>query len=145
MSISVTQTASEKLQTQQMINDVNAQLKVQGRQIKQDLDKNDFLKILITQLSHQDPLQPMQDKEFIAQMAQFSSLEQITNMSTSLEKFTSKLETSQAYGLIGRDVELVTQTGTQVSGKVDAVSGKDFPQILVDGKYYDYKLIETVR
>ena len=50
------------------------------------MDKNDFLKILITQLSHQDPTQPMQDKEFIAQMAQFSSLEQITNMSEGLSK-----------------------------------------------------------
>ena len=60
------------------------------------LDKNDFLKILITQLTHQDPTQPMNDKEFVAQMAQFSSLEQITNMSNGLTKVADLLSRSQA-------------------------------------------------
>ena len=57
-----------------------------GLKVNAALDKNDFLKILITQLSHQDPTQPMDDKAFIAQMAQFSSLEQMTNMSDGLAK-----------------------------------------------------------
>lgn len=47
---------------------------------KNDLDKNVFLRLLTTQLSNQDPLNPMEDKEFIAQMAQFSSLEQMQNL-----------------------------------------------------------------
>ena len=68
--------------------------------------KNDFLKILITQLSHQDPTQPMDDKAFIAQMAQFSSLEQMTNMSTGFQKlsvksWTSQGDTAQMISLLG--------------------------------------------
>ena len=52
---------------------------------QQNLDKDAFLKLLITQLSNQDPLNPMEDKEFIAQMAQFSTLEQIQAMNNTLE------------------------------------------------------------
>jgi flagellar basal-body rod modification protein FlgD len=51
------------------------------------LGKDDFLKILMTQLQNQDPMNPMQDKDFIAQMATFSTLEQITNMGKSIDRF----------------------------------------------------------
>ncbi|MDY0408164.1 flagellar hook assembly protein FlgD [Paracerasibacillus soli] len=50
-----------------------------------ELGKDEFLKILMTQLQNQDPLNPMQDTDFIAQMAQFSSLEQMMNMATSID------------------------------------------------------------
>ena len=108
------------------------------------LDKNDFLQILITQLSHQDPTQPMQDKEFIAQMAQFSSLEQITNMSEGLAKVANLLARSQAVGLLGALVDIADGTDT-VSGVVNGVTGGDFPQILVNGQYYDFSQVTTIR
>ncbi len=109
-----------------------------------DMGKDEFLKILITQLSHQDPTQPMQDKEFIAQMAQFSSLEQMTNVSAEISKVAALLTKGQAVSLLGRMVEVVA--GSQVvEGTVDEVSGGDYPQILVNGLFYDASQVQRVR
>ncbi len=107
------------------------------------LDKDDFLKILITQLSYQDPTAPMEDKEFISQMAQFSSLEQMTNMSNGFNELSGMLGQSNALNLLGKWVEVI-DGDKMISGKVEEVSGRDFPQILIDGKYYDYKNVEKV-
>ncbi|MFO1445911.1 flagellar hook assembly protein FlgD [Bacillus sp. Bva_UNVM-123] len=71
------------------------------------LGKDDFLKILMVQLQNQDPTNPMQDKDFIAQMATFSTLEQITNMGKTMEKFVKVQEQSQliAYNqFVGKDI-----------------------------------------
>lgn len=71
------------------------------------LGKDDFLKILMVQLQNQDPTSPMEDREFIAQMAQFSSLEQMTNMSTALQSFVSTQEQSNLISynqFIGKEV-----------------------------------------
>jgi len=108
------------------------------------LDKNDFLKILMTQLTHQDPTQPMDDKEFVAQMAQFSSLEQITNMNDNLSRVAGLIAKSQAVSLLGSAVDVVNG-GAVVSGVVDAVTAGDYPQILVNGQYYDYSQVQKIK
>ncbi len=72
------------------------------------LGKDDFLRILMTQLQNQDPMNPMQDKDFIAQMATFTSLEQMTNMNKMLEQFISsqKSDNILRYSeMIGKQVE----------------------------------------
>lgn len=107
------------------------------------LDKDDFLKILITQLSHQDPTQPMEDQQFIAQMAQFSSLEQMTNMSTGLSKVADLISRAQAVSLLGKVVQVADGAGT-LNGTVDAVSGMDYPQLLVGGRFFDYTQVLSV-
>jgi flagellar basal-body rod modification protein FlgD len=145
MDISLSLTPQEQARTSQQVDAFNKTLN-EGRGAKASaaLDKNDFLKILITQLSHQDPTEPMQDKEFIAQMAQFSSLEQMTNVSSEISKVAALLAKGQAVSLLGRMVEIAA--GSQiVEGMVDEVSGGDYPQILVNGLFYDVSQVQKVR
>ncbi|MFS0823608.1 flagellar hook assembly protein FlgD [Bacillus sp. 1P02SD] len=77
------------------------------------LGKDDFLKILMTQLQNQDPMNPMEDKDFIAQMATFTSLEQMTNMNSTLEKFVNSNQGEQLLkysNMIGKEVEYSFKT-----------------------------------
>ena len=115
-----------------------------SRAAKNFLDKNDFLKILLTQLTHQDPTQPMEDKEFVAQMAQFSSLEQMSNMNTEIGRILSLMAKSQAVALLGRTVEIL-EGNKSIEGTVDEVSGDEYPQILVNGVFYDASHVISVR
>jgi flagellar basal-body rod modification protein FlgD len=88
------------------------------------LGKDDFLKILMTQLQNQDPMNPMQDKDFVAQMATFSSLEQMTNMGKSMEQFVEvqKQNSMISYNqFVGKDV-----TWHKLSESTD---GSTVPQI----------------
>ena len=77
-----------------------------------ELDKDAFIKLLVTQLQYQDPLEPQDNNEFIAEMAQFSSLEQITNMTDALKEINTmvgNIDTSvlvgQLSGMIGKGVD----------------------------------------
>jgi len=96
--------------------------------ITKTLDKDAFLKLLITQLQNQDPLSPMDDKESIAQLAQFSSLEQMEQINSSFTKFGDTFATSsqatQAYALVGSWVDYTdpNDSTATITGKVDAVS-----------------------
>jgi flagellar basal-body rod modification protein FlgD len=115
-----------------------------GRVPRADLGKDDFLKLLITQLSHQDPTQPLEDKEFVAQMAQFSTLEQMTNMTGELSKVLGLLARGQAVALLGKTVE-IADGQSSVSGRVEAISGNQYPQVLVGGRYYDVTQVLSVK
>lgn len=96
---------------------------------KSKLGKDDFLRILTTQLSHQDPSSPLQDKDFIAQMATFSSLEQMTNLNTAFDKFSNR-QMSQYASSIGKEVSWTPEgSTTPVKGVVNGVS-------IQDGNYF---------
>ena len=97
------------------------------------LDKMAFLRLLTTQLRYQDPMSPMDDKEFIAQLAQFSSLEQMQNLSQDFSKFSGDFSAgflafsrnqaaSQAFGMIGHRIQFLdTKTGGKAEGTVNSV------------------------
>tara|TARA_B100000614_G_scaffold262851_1_gene299113 strand:+ start:694 stop:1128 length:435 start_codon:yes stop_codon:yes gene_type:complete len=107
------------------------------------LGRDDFLKILITQLQNQDPTKPMEDKEFISQMAQFSSLEQMTNISQGFRDMNTLLSSNQALSVLGRTVEV--QSGDQtITGTVSSVTSGAMPQITVGDQQYDYSSIQRV-
>lgn len=75
------------------------------------LSIQDFLRILTTQLNNQDPLKPMDNQEFVAQLAQFTSLQQVQQTNAKLDSLLSIQAATQSVGLIGRNVEVHTPTG----------------------------------
>ena len=108
-----------------------------------ELGKDDFLKLLITQLQNQDPTDPMENQEFIAQMAQFSSLEQMTNLSTSFAKMASFISSQEAASTLGKTVELIVGD-TTTTGIVEGATRGENPQILVNGMYYTLDKIAAI-
>lgn len=113
----------------------------------QNLGKEDFLHLLTVQLRYQDPLNPMENTDFIAQMAQFSSLEQLQNMNQSLEQglgseeqLHSAFKNNLATSLVGRTVEVPTvevefdgEEATPIAYRIDAGARTAQLQIL-DGR-----------
>lgn len=77
----------------------------------------DFVRILVSQLNNQDPLKPMDNQEFMTQLAQFTALEQSRQLNQNLEALLSVQSTTQSVGLIGRTVDVAADSGT-VSGSV---------------------------
>ncbi|MDA8233841.1 MAG: hypothetical protein M0Z31_03360 [Clostridia bacterium] len=112
----------------------------------QTLGKDDFLKLLVAQLKYQDPLKPLEDKEFIAQMAQFSSLEQMQNLGKLQENLIRESIVGQAINLIGRTVDaLDPETNEVFTGKVSAmkmVGGQ--PKLIIGDKEVDMGYISKV-
>jgi len=91
------------------------------------MDKDAFLKLLVTQLQNQDPLKPADNTEFVAQLAQFSSLEGINNLNSSMEGITSSMSNMQdisSAGLVGRFAKTAGNTFELISG-VDSEFGFD--------------------
>jgi flagellar basal-body rod modification protein FlgD len=96
-----------------------------------NLGLQDFLKILLTQLSYQDPLKPMDNQQFMAQIAQFTSLEQTQQMNDKLDQLIGNQAALQSVGLIGRTVDIQTSTG-KVTGTVASLALQgDSPTISV--------------
>src|SRR5262245_7596430 len=85
------------------------------------LNQNDFLKLVMAQLTHQDPLNPQKDTEFIAQMTQFSALEQAKSMQSDMAAMRAEQQFLQANALLGRAVRLQDDQGALIAGTVGAI------------------------
>ena len=95
------------------------------------LGQEDFMKILLTQLTYQDPLKPMDNQQFMAQMAQFTSLEQTQQLNQKMATLISNQAALQSVGLIGRTVDINTG-GSSLTGTVASLSlAGDSPSITV--------------
>ena len=135
--------ATEKIAVDNAVNFYNRANVQNGRKSSHELGKDDFLTLLVTQLQNQDPTEPMENTEFISQMAQFSSLEQMTNMSNSFGKLASYITSSEATSTLGKKVELNIGDTTTI-GTVAGVSRGENPQILVNGMYYTMDKIAAI-
>jgi flagellar basal-body rod modification protein FlgD len=115
-----------------------------GRVPVQTLDQQDFIKLLVTQLSSQDPMNPEKDSDFIGQMAQFSTLQSNQSMTAGITALQSQQDFVKANTLLGKSVELLDDDANRTTGVVSAIqviSGQ--PQIMVNEK--PYTLDEVVR
>lgn len=102
------------------------------------LDQQDFLKLLVTQMTQQDPLNPKTDLEMIPQMVSFTQLEQSKSMQADIASLRADQRLLQANSLLGRTVEIQDGTTPAVTGQVTAVQMEEgTPKLVVNGHPYD--------
>ena len=98
------------------------------------LGKDDFLKLLVGQLKNQNPMEPSSDTDFIAQMAQFSQLEQTTNMAKVNAELVAQQSGARAVSLLGRTVTYPAADGVSTTGVVEKVEwSAGIPSLTVAG------------
>lgn len=106
----------------------NYQNQIQTTTGSNTLGKDDFLKLLMTQLENQDPTNPTDDQQFISQMATFSTLEQITNMATSINNLANAQNQNQflqASTMIGKEVTYLNDQNQEITSAVKSVAFKN--------------------
>jgi flagellar basal-body rod modification protein FlgD len=117
------------------------------------LGKEDFLKLLVAQLTHQDPTNPMQDTEFVAQLATYSGLEQQMTMNKNLETliaFNAANTATNAVGMIGKVVGYLGEDGSLKTGQVLFIDINDGELYLYlndgtkDGAYIPFSVVEQI-
>ncbi len=110
------------------------------------LGKDDFLRLLVAQLRNQNPLEPMNDREFIAQLAQFSALEQMHNVSQAVQALSRRQEAAAAFQLVGRRVVVQNADGTTTEGVVVGVRRREdrFVLVVADREYTLDQLVEVL-
>ncbi|MGN1050502.1 MAG: flagellar hook capping FlgD N-terminal domain-containing protein [Selenomonadaceae bacterium] len=111
-------------------NEYMASLNAKKNNRNDALGKDAFLQLLVTQMQYQDPLDPQDNSEYLSQLAQFSALEQVSNVSSSLEKVNTLIENidtsvlvGQLSGMIGKEVQwTMTSSTTDENGNVNYVT-----------------------
>ena len=110
------------------------------------LQMDDFLQLLTNQITNQDPLEPMKDTEFISQMANIASLEQMEQFSKGFSKFADSQHAMLAQGYLGHEVK-VQENGSEISGIVESINTNEdgTPEIVVNGTAYSPSSIKEVK
>ncbi len=109
------------------------------------LGVDDFMKLLATQFQEQDPLKPMDDTAFIAQTAQFTSLQQTNTLVQQITQMAAEQNSATANSYIGRQVTVDAGNGTSAAGVVSAVDASgSSPQIVINGQSYPLSAVLRV-
>lgn len=103
----------------------NAQIRAVNQGSKNSLSEADFMKLLITQLRNQDPTKPLEDKEFITQMTQLTSLKQLNEMITTMQTFSKELAFTRTLGLVNKWVVYEKSDGVMAQGLVESIRVKN--------------------
>jgi len=130
------------------VNAINPNLNVGTYKNTKQLGKDAFLRLLVTQMENQDPLNPMDNTKFVSQMAQFSALEQTTNLANSFDKFEKGFSASmqlQAASLIGEKASVLSNTVDVIAGKSGTIGFSLPDECLTYVKIFDKagKLVDT--
>ncbi len=142
--INTFQTKEDYARTQMLVESFNKSLMLDGKERKQELGKDDFLKLLITQLQHQDPTKPLEDKEFIGQMAQFSSLEQMKQVNDTLSLLNQGFLVNQTLSLLGTEVKIQTPYGVDSGVVTNVVFEAGMPKVEVNNSLYPTSFIYEI-
>ena len=114
------------------------------REPKQVLDKDTFLMIMIEQLKHQNPMEPVGSDKFLSQMAQFTIMEQLLNLNQSFETIIKMQKINNAAEMIGKSVKIATEEGL-IEGTVEKVAVRDDKvQVVVNNIHYDLDKITEI-
>ena len=109
------------------------------------LSQQDFLKLLVTQMTSQDPMKPTDSQDLLSQMTQFSTLNANTTMQTQLAQMQALNEFSQASSLLGKQVTLQLDDTTTAQGVVTNVdTSSNVPQLIVNGQHYSLAQVLSV-
>lgn len=152
MDVPLAMSTNELFRTKVEVDSFNKSLGKNGRKVSNTLGKEDFLRLLVVQLENQDPTKPLEDKEFISQMAQFSSLEQMTSMNKTLSSLISNYKLNLSYSLLGKQVDVLdSATGEKNSGIVSEINfgsgmfGNVVPKISFNGLSYSIDDVVKVK
>lgn len=118
-------TDKELRQLKGEIESLNVQNNFKRNPVKDSLGKDEFLKILTVQMSHQDPLAPMDNKDMIAQLAQFSSVEQMLEVNKTLSVMKDMYNGQTAYSMLGRTIDFMDEAGNMTKGYVNSLMNGD--------------------
>ncbi len=134
------------------VESVSSVTYVPGTEVSEDrvpsktLSQNDFLKLLVAQMTQQDPLNPKSDIEMIPQMVSFTQLEQSKNMQADIASLRSQQEILQASSLLGRTVEIQDESEAVISGTVTAVQMEEgTPKLVVNGSKHGLGDLLSIR
>jgi flagellar basal-body rod modification protein FlgD len=117
----IMQDKSTRLMTEMRVDHFNKQV-TKGKPLKGDeLQKDQFMKLLVAELKHQNPMDPMKDRDFIAQMAQLTGLEKMEKVRDGMERLITNNSNTATYSLLGRKVTFVNDRGKEEVGAVSAV------------------------